>query len=43
MADIAVGVMFHPPAGRKATTFEYPFEFRPARQVTAERQRSRRR
>jgi hypothetical protein len=39
LADIAVGVMFHPPAGRKPTTFDYPFEFRPARQVTAQRQR----
>lgn len=43
LADIAVGVMFHPPIGRKPTTFDYPFEFRPARQVTtAERQTHRR-
>lgn len=43
LADIAVGVRFHPPLGRKPTTFDYPFEFRPARQVTtAERQTGRR-
>jgi hypothetical protein len=36
LADIAVGVTMHAPAGRKATTFDYPIEFR-ARAVTARR------
>jgi TonB family protein len=38
LADIAVGVVFEPPTGHKATTFDYPFEFR-SREVTAARQR----
>ena len=39
IADIGLGVMFERPAGGKPTTFDYPVEFRPARQVTASRQR----
>ena len=31
IADICLGVMFDPPAGHKATTFDYPVELRPAR------------
>jgi hypothetical protein len=39
IADIGLGVVFERPAGHKATTFDYPVELRPARQVTADRQR----
>jgi hypothetical protein len=39
IADIGLGVMFERPAGGKPTTFDYPVEFRPARQVSAERTR----
>jgi hypothetical protein len=39
IADIGLGVVFEQPAGHKPTTFDYPFEFRPARQLTADRQR----
>jgi hypothetical protein len=39
IADICLGVIFERPAGNKPTTFDYPVEFRPARQVTADRQR----
>lgn len=39
IADIGLGVMFEQPAGHKPTTFDYPVEFRPARAVTADRQR----
>jgi TonB family protein len=39
IADISVGVVFERPAGHKPMTFDYPFEFRPARQETAARQR----
>jgi hypothetical protein len=41
IADIGLGVMFERPAGGKPTTFDYPVEFRPARQLSAERTRSR--
>jgi TonB family protein len=30
LADIAVGVTMHAPAGRKPTTFDYPIDFRPS-------------
>jgi hypothetical protein len=39
IADIGLGVVFEQPAGHKPTTFDYPVEFRPARQLTADRQR----
>jgi TonB family protein len=39
IADIAVGVVFERPAGHKPMTFDYPFEFRSARELTADRQR----
>jgi hypothetical protein len=39
IADIGLGVIFERPAGNRATTFDYPVELRPARQVTADRQR----
>jgi TonB family protein len=39
IADIGLGVMFEPPAGHKATTFDYPVEFRPARPLTADRRK----
>jgi TonB family protein len=39
IADILLGVVFERPTGHKATTFDYPVEFRPARQVNAERRR----
>jgi hypothetical protein len=39
IADVGLGVVFERPVGHKPTTFDYPFEFRPARQVTAERVR----
>lgn len=32
LADIAVGVVLPPPSGRKPTSFDYPVEFRLARQ-----------
>ncbi|HVZ70754.1 MAG TPA: AgmX/PglI C-terminal domain-containing protein [Polyangia bacterium] len=35
LIDIAIGVTLHAPAGRKATTFDYPIEFRPATQPIA--------
>ncbi|HVX93999.1 MAG TPA: AgmX/PglI C-terminal domain-containing protein [Polyangia bacterium] len=41
IADIGLGVTFERPAGGKPTTFDYPVEFRPARQLSAERTRSR--
>jgi TonB family protein len=39
IADVALGVVFDRPAGHKPTTFDYPVEFRPAREVNADRQR----
>jgi hypothetical protein len=39
VADICLGVVFEAPAGHQATTFDYPVEIRPARAVTADRQR----
>lgn len=39
IADIGLGVVFEKPAGHKPTTFDYPVEFRPARQLTADRRR----
>jgi len=39
IADIAVGVVFEPPAGHKPMTFDYPIVFRPSHQLTAFRQR----
>jgi TonB family protein len=39
IADILLGVVFERPTGHKATTFDYPVEFRPARQVNADRRR----
>jgi TonB family protein len=39
IADIGLGVVFERPAGHKPTTFDYPVEFRPARALTADRQR----
>jgi TonB family protein len=41
IADIAVGVVFDPPAGHKPMTFDYPIVFRPSHQLTAYRQRKR--
>jgi TonB family protein len=40
IADIGLGVVFEQPAGHKPATFDYPVEFRPARQLTADRQRN---
>ena len=37
IADIGLGVVFEQPAGHRPTTFDYPVEFRPARQLTADR------
>jgi TonB family protein len=39
LADIGLGVVFERPAGNKPTTFDYPVEFRPARPLTAARER----
>lgn len=40
IADIGLGVVFEQPAGHKPATFDYPVEFRAARQLTADRQRT---
>jgi TonB family protein len=39
VADIGLGVMFERPAGHKATTFDYPVEFRSGRELTADRRK----